>query len=58
MPERELERLYAGLLKLAGLPDEELRVLLTSVLAGGGTPRSVAASVASTGLPLAPWRGV
>jgi hypothetical protein len=33
MSERELERLYAGLLKLAALPDEELHALL-SVLAG------------------------
>jgi hypothetical protein len=34
MPERELERLYAGLLKLAALPDEELRALVGSLLAG------------------------
>jgi hypothetical protein len=33
MSERELERLYAGLLKLAALPDEHLHSLLTSVLA-------------------------
>jgi hypothetical protein len=33
MSERELERLYAGLLKLAALPDEHLHALLTSVLA-------------------------
>ena len=33
MSERELERLYAGLLKLAALPEEHLHVLLTSVLA-------------------------
>jgi hypothetical protein len=33
MSERELERLYAGLLRLAGLPDEHLHALLTSVLA-------------------------
>ena len=32
MSERELERLYAGLLKLAALPDEHLHALLTSVL--------------------------
>jgi hypothetical protein len=32
MSERELERLYAGLLKLAALPDEELRVLVGSLL--------------------------
>jgi hypothetical protein len=33
MSERELERLYSGLLKLAALPGEELRVLVTSLLA-------------------------
>jgi hypothetical protein len=33
MSERELERLYAGLLKLAALPDEELRALMGSLLA-------------------------
>jgi hypothetical protein len=33
MSERELERLYAGLLKLAALPEEQLHALLTSVLA-------------------------
>jgi hypothetical protein len=33
MSERELERLYAGLLKLAVLPDQHLHALLTSVLA-------------------------
>jgi hypothetical protein len=33
MSERELERLYAGLLKLAALPEEQLHVLLTGVLA-------------------------
>jgi hypothetical protein len=32
MSERELERLYAGLLRLAALPDEHLHSLLTSVL--------------------------
>jgi hypothetical protein len=32
--ERELERLYAGLLKLAALPDEELRAPIGSLLAG------------------------
>jgi hypothetical protein len=31
--ERELERLHAGLLKLAALPDAELRVLVGSLLA-------------------------
>jgi len=31
--ERELERLHAGLLKLAALPDEELRALVESLLA-------------------------
>ena len=36
MSERELERLYAGLLKLAVLPEEHLHALLTSVLAGTG----------------------
>jgi hypothetical protein len=35
MSERELERLYAGLLKLAGLPDEELRALVEGLLTGG-----------------------
>ena len=34
MSERELERLYAGLLKLAVLPDEELRALVASLLEG------------------------
>jgi hypothetical protein len=34
MSERELERVYAGLLKLAALPDEELRALVGSLLAG------------------------
>jgi hypothetical protein len=33
MSERELERLYAGLLKLAALPDEELRALVGNLLA-------------------------
>jgi hypothetical protein len=33
MSERELERLYAGLLKLAALPEEHLHSLLTNVLA-------------------------
>jgi hypothetical protein len=33
MSEHELERLYAGLLKLAALPDEELRALVGSLLA-------------------------
>jgi hypothetical protein len=33
MSERELERLYAGLLKLAALPNEELRALVRSLLA-------------------------
>jgi hypothetical protein len=32
MSERQLERLYTGLLKLAALPDEELRVLVGSLL--------------------------
>jgi hypothetical protein len=35
MSERELERLYAGLLKLAALPGEELRALVEHVLTGG-----------------------
>jgi hypothetical protein len=30
--ERELERLYAGLLRVATLPDEELRALIGSLL--------------------------
>jgi hypothetical protein len=33
MSERELERSYAGLLRLAALPDEELRALIGSLLA-------------------------
>jgi hypothetical protein len=33
MSERQLECLYAGLLKLAALPDEELRALIGSLLA-------------------------
>jgi hypothetical protein len=32
MSERELERFYAGLLRLADLPEEHLHALLTSVL--------------------------
>jgi hypothetical protein len=32
MSERQLERLHAGLLKLAALPDEELRALIGSLL--------------------------
>jgi hypothetical protein len=32
MSERELERLHAGLLKLAALPEEELRALVASLL--------------------------
>jgi hypothetical protein len=31
---RELERLHAGLLKLAALPDEDLRALVGSLLEG------------------------
>ena len=34
MSESELERLHAGLLKLAALPDEELRALVGSLLEG------------------------
>jgi hypothetical protein len=34
MSERELERLYAGLLKLAALPADELRAVVASLLAG------------------------
>jgi hypothetical protein len=33
MSERELERLYAGLLKLAALPEVEVRALIGSLLA-------------------------
>ena len=33
MSEHELERLYAGLLKLAALPDEDLRALVGSLRA-------------------------
>jgi hypothetical protein len=32
MSERELERLHAGLLKFAALPEEELRALVASLL--------------------------
>jgi hypothetical protein len=35
MSGRELERLHAGLLRLAALPDEELRTLVGSLLEGG-----------------------
>jgi hypothetical protein len=34
LSERELERLHAGLLKLAALPDAELRALVASLLEG------------------------
>jgi hypothetical protein len=34
MSKRELERLYAGLLKLAALSDKELRALVASLLGG------------------------
>jgi hypothetical protein len=34
MSERELERVYAGLLKLAALPDGELHALVGSLLEG------------------------
>jgi len=34
MSERELERLYAGLLRLATPPDEELHALIGSLLGG------------------------
>jgi hypothetical protein len=34
MSERELERLHAGLLRLAALPEVELRALVGSLLAG------------------------
>ena len=34
MSERELETLYAGLLRLAALPDEELHALVGSLLEG------------------------
>jgi hypothetical protein len=40
MSERELERLYAGLLKLAALPDEELRALVASLLEARSSPRA------------------
>jgi hypothetical protein len=36
MSEAQLERLHAGLVKLAALPDEELRALADHVLAGDG----------------------
>jgi hypothetical protein len=36
MSEAQLERLHAGLVKLAALPDEELRALVDHVLAGDG----------------------
>jgi hypothetical protein len=32
MSEAQLERLYAGLTRLAALPDQELRVLVASLL--------------------------
>jgi hypothetical protein len=35
MSERQLERLYAGLVKLAALPDEEVRALVEHLLTGG-----------------------
>jgi hypothetical protein len=38
MSKRELERLYAGLLKLAALPHEELRALVASLFAGAEDP--------------------
>lgn len=38
MSERELERLYAGLLKLAVLSEEELGALVEHVLAGTQDP--------------------
>ena len=34
MSERELDRLYAGLLKVAALSEKELRALIESLLAG------------------------
>jgi hypothetical protein len=34
MSERELERVYAGLLRLAALSDRELRALVGSLLEG------------------------
>jgi len=34
MSERELERLYAGLLRVAALPEEELRALVGSLSTG------------------------
>jgi hypothetical protein len=34
MSSSELERLHAGLLRLAALPDDELRALVGSVLEG------------------------
>jgi hypothetical protein len=33
MSERQLERLYAGLLRVAALPEEDLRALFASLLA-------------------------
>jgi hypothetical protein len=33
MSERQLERLYAGLLRVAALPEEDLRALIASLLA-------------------------
>jgi hypothetical protein len=33
LSERELERLYAGLLRVAALPEEDLRALIASLLA-------------------------
>lgn len=36
MSERELERLYAGLLRIAALPEHELGVLVRSLIAETG----------------------
>jgi hypothetical protein len=33
LSERQLERLYAGLLRVAALPEEDLRALIASLLA-------------------------
>jgi hypothetical protein len=40
MSERQLERLYAGLLRLAALPGEELRALVRSLLESEEPPSS------------------
>jgi hypothetical protein len=40
LSERELEQLYAGLLRLAALPEEEFQTLVGSLLESEELPRS------------------